>query len=120
MRPLSALTSLLLAAFISAPAAAQFVGRHVYEPVGTPDPFIGDSRQQSPGVCRDLRNLRHAIRQQRESGALSGREARQLRREARAIERLAARYADDGLTASEQAELETRTHVLSDTIKRQR
>ena len=94
---------------------AIFPSKNVTEPVGTPDPFIGDSRQQSPGVGRDLRNLRHAIRQQRESGALSGREARQLRREARAIERLAARYADD-----EQAELETRTHVLSDTIKRQR
>ena len=118
MHPLAVPLALLLAPSIFAPPSNHFTGRHVYEPVEASDPFIGDSRQQSPGIGRELRNLRHTIREERDRGQLSGREAHQLKREAHAIERLAERYADDGLSRSEQAELENRTHYLSDAVKR--
>jgi uncharacterized membrane protein len=118
MRPL--ILSACLLAFAAAPACAQFVGKHDYGPVGISNPFIGDSRQPGPGIGRELRGVRQQINEARESGALTGREARQLRREAWAIEQLAARYADDGLSRSEQDELENRTHYLSDAVKRPR
>lgn len=114
------LLALLIPLAVAGPAKAQFVGKHDYGPAGLSNPFIGDSRQQSPGIGRELRNVRDQIRAARESGALSGREARQLKREARAIEHLAARYADDGLSPSEQDELANRTRYLSDAITRRR
>ena len=114
------LLALLASSAVTAPANAQFVGKHDYGSAGLSNPFIGDSRQQSPGIGRELRDVRDQIRAARESGALSGREARQLKREARAIEHLAVRYADDGLSRSEQDELENRTHYLSDAVTRHR
>ena len=115
MRPSLAL---LVPLALAAPAHAQFVGKHDYGPAGLSNPFIGDSRQPGPGIGRELRNVRHQIHAARESGALSGREAHQLRREANAIEHLAARYADDGLSRAEQDELENRTRYLTDAVKR--
>ena len=118
MRRLPALLAFLLPLAFAAPAEAQFVGKHDYGPAGVSNPFIGDSRQQSPDIGRELHNVRHEIRAARESGALSGREARQLRREANAIEQAASRYAEDGLSRSEQDELENRTRYLKDAVKR--
>lgn len=112
--------ALLFAPSILAPQSSHFTGQHVYAPVAGPDPFIGDSRQPGPGVGRELRDVRHRIRDARESGHLSGREAHQLKREAHAVERLAELYADDGLSRSEQDELENRTHVLSDRVNHPR
>ena len=68
----------------AASAAAQIVGRHDYGPVGRGDPFIGDSSLGSPGHRREVRDIRGRIEDGRESGQLSRREARQLRREDRA------------------------------------
>jgi hypothetical protein len=120
MRPLPTLLGLLLPSILAAPAAAQFTGHHVYEPIGPSNPFLGDSSFPNAGIGRELRNIRHDIHAARESGEISGREARQLKREARAIEQLAANYADGGLSRSERDELETRTRILSDAVTRQR
>jgi hypothetical protein len=112
------LIALLVPLALAAPAHAQFVGKHDYGPAGLSNPFIGDSRQQAPDIGRELHNVRQQIHAARASGALSGREAHQLRRETYAIEQLAARYADDGLSRSEQDELENRTRYLTDAVKR--
>jgi hypothetical protein len=56
--------------------------------------------------------VRSRIERARDEGQLSKREARQLRREARLIGRLADRYAAGGLSPAERRELGTRTQVL--------
>ena len=65
-----------------------------------------------PGVARDLEQADRSIRDGRESGQLSRREARQLRRESRQISVLEERYQRGGLSQSERAELETRIAAL--------
>jgi hypothetical protein len=118
MRMLAAFPCLLLAFPIAVPAHAQFTGRHVYEPVGTSNPFLGDSRLPGPGIGRDLHDIRQRVDRARDSGAISGREARQLDREARRIGRLADLYGRDGLSASELAELQARAAYLRDAVGR--
>jgi hypothetical protein len=100
--------------------SAQIAGRHVYEPVGASNPFLGDSSLPGPGIGRELHDVRRNIRRARDQGMISGREARQLKREARAIERAASVYGADGLSPSEQTELETRTRILSDAVNKPR
>ena len=117
MRPLSS-SLLLLALASAAPAGARIVGTQLPSPVPRANPFIGDSRIPAPGVGRDLRDIRHRIERARETGDISAREARQLRREARFIGRLAGRYGRDGLSSSEQGELRTRTEALQDAVHR--
>ena len=102
---------------LASPAAAQIAGRHDYEPVPIANPFLGDSSLPGPGIGREMRDVRGKIHDARESGLISGREARQLRREARAIERLAHAYGRDGLSQSERRELETRTLYLRGRVK---
>ncbi|HEY0622590.1 hypothetical protein [Sphingomonas sp.] len=65
-----------------------------------------------PGVARELGQADRDIRAGRESGQLSRREARALRRESRQIGVLEARYRRGGLSASERAELESRIAAL--------
>lgn len=105
-------------AVLQAPAQAQFVGRpdSGFEP--TPDPFLGDGRVPGPAAGRELRDTRRRIDRARESGALTRREARALKREARRIEAAAVRYGRDGLSDSERRELEVRTRVLREQAAR--
>ena len=110
----------LLPLILAAPASTQFVGKHDYGPVGISNPFIGDSRQPSPDIWRDLHNVRQDISAARDAGALSGRQAHQLKRESYRIEQAAARYAEDGLSRAEQDELENRNRYLRDAVKRGR
>jgi hypothetical protein len=63
-------------------------------------------------VAHDLREARQTIDWRRESGELTRREARQLRREARLIDTLSYRYARDGLRADERSELTLRAQEL--------
>ena len=91
----------VLALALSAPAHAQIAGRHDWGPVGTADPFIGDSSLGCPGAGREVRDLRGEIRAGRESGQLSRAEARQLRRETRRFGSAARRYGRDGLSPTE-------------------
>ena len=97
---------------IPAAASAQIAGSRPYEPAYPANPFIGDSRLPGPGLGRDLHQARKNIDRAREAGFISRREARQLRREARAIEHLAYHYGGDGLSAHERRELETRVQAL--------
>lgn len=116
MRRLAALPFLALAVLLTAPAGAQIAERHRYEPMSSPNPFIGDSRLPGPGLGRDLRDIRGRIERARDSGAISHREARQLRREARLIGRLASRFARDGLSQPERRELEARAFALRSVV----
>lgn len=65
-----------------------------------------------PGVARELGQADRNIREGRESGQLSRREARALRRESRQIAVLEERYQRGGLSQSERAELESRIAAL--------
>jgi hypothetical protein len=103
--------------FAAAPAGAQIAGKHDYGPVPTTMPFLPDSRLPGPGLGKELRDIDKRIDRARDSGALSGREARQLEREARAIGRLAQAYGRDGLSPSERAELEARAAYLRGAVK---
>jgi len=100
--------------FLALPAAAsaQIAGPHDYGPVAPANPFLGDSSLPGPGIYGDLRQARKNIDRARNSGFISRREARQMRREARSIERLANVYSRDGLSDSEKRELETRALAL--------
>ncbi|WP_343517734.1 hypothetical protein [Sphingomonas sp.] len=92
-------------ALTALPAAAQ-----IRDPSGgvrwpAPSPAL-------PGVARELGQADRSIRDGRESGQLSRREARALRRESRQIAVLEERFARGGLSESERAELETRVRAL--------
>lgn len=110
--------TLLLILLATAPASAQIVGRPDYGTVRPPDPFVRDARLPSPPIGRDLHGLRERIGRGRDSGSLSRREARRLDREARVVSRLARRYARDGLSDSERAELDRRSQLLRSSIAR--
>jgi hypothetical protein len=111
---------LIVLVIIAAPAGAQIAGKRDYGRVPAAGPFLEDSRLPGPGVGRELRDIDKRIERARDSGRLSGREARRLEREARAIGRLARLYGRDGLSPSERAELENRTHYLRDSVGRPR
>ena len=78
---------LLLALGISAPSSAQIAGRHDYGDVRTPERLGHDGRVPGPSPAREARALRGDIRDLRDSGVLTRREARRMSREARAIGR---------------------------------
>ena len=120
MRRLAVLSCLLLAATMAAPASSQIVGRHEYGPAPQPNPFIGDSRLPPRGASRQAHKIEDRVERARDNGLISRRQARRLVREARAIERLAARYGADGLSEAERNELELRTQALSAAVGRTR
>ena len=109
MRLLLALPLLLI---LPTAADARFTPRT--PPPGNHMPGISGTGIGSadPALGRDLRRARDLISQGREDGDLSKKEARALRREARQIDALAERYGRDGLSESEQRELEMRVQVL--------
>lgn len=110
----------LLAFALAAPASAQIAGKRDYGPVPAANPFLPDSRLPAPPFGKELRDIDRRIDRARDSGRLSGREARRLDREARAIGRLARIYGRDGLSPSERAELEARAAYLRDSVNRPR
>lgn len=112
--------ALALLAFSAAPAEAQIAGKRDYGHVPVASPFLEDSRLPGPAVGKQLRDIDKSIDRARESGRLSGREARRLEREARAIGRLARMYGRDGLSPSERAELENRAAYLRDSVGKPR
>ena len=99
-------------------AVAQIVGRPVYEPVASADPFLRQSGIPAPPIGRELGQIRQGIDRARKAGLISSREARQLRREARMIGRLSHSYGHGGLSHSELRELQTRTQVLRERVGR--
>jgi hypothetical protein len=107
---------LFLAALLAVPAGAQIAGKHDYGHVPVSSPFLPDSRLSAPPIGKELRDIDRKIDRARDTGALSGREARRLERENRAIGRLARVYGRDGLSPSERAELEARARYLRDAV----
>jgi len=89
-------------------------------------PGIWDSHPSAPapvGISPEVRavgNLDGYVHQQirdgRSSGDLSHRQARQLERQADAVDTLATRYSGDGLSDSEVGELRSRLEALSSLI----
>lgn len=118
--PLLCLLAFALASPAASPAAAQITGRHDYGHVPVASPFLPDSRLGGPGLGKELRDLDRRIDRARDSGLISGREARRLGREARAIGRLGRIYGRDGISPSERVELEARTRYLRDAVGRPR
>lgn len=103
---------LALAFGLAAPAGAQIVGRPSYGDFATPSPFLRDSRGPTPPIGRELRDIRGDINRARDEGMISGREARQLRRQGRLIGSIAGRYGRDGFSDSERLELQNMTLLL--------
>lgn len=94
----------------AAPASAQF----------WPGPVMAGPSGKSIGYdqsAAETAKIRSDIRNGRDSGQLTRREAKQLRREAWQIDTLEDRYAAGGLSPSEEAELYARREALrSDVI----
>ena len=118
MRRLAVLPLLTLAVTLAAPAGAQIVGRHDYGPAGTSDPFLGNGALPGPSIGQELHYLRGRIERARESGLITRRQARQLRREANRIAVRANVYGSDGLSASERRELEISAAALRSQLNR--
>ena len=85
----------------------------------TPPPFVGRPPATpralppiSSGVDHDVRRIGSEIREGREKGELSKRQARQLRRDSADIRMLERRYARGGFSDAERRELRARTEML--------
>lgn len=98
------LPALLIATVAATPASAQ-----IWDGGGH-----GEARmpQLPAGVGRERADIDRTIRQAREDGQITRRDARALRRENDQIGTLQDRYAADGLSASEGAELQSRAEAL--------
>lgn len=111
-----------MALLASGEAAAQFApgGATPTRSGGWSHPV--DSAPRMPDVYRNDERALFArdIRDARNAGQLTRREARQLRREAGVIDSLTQRYARDGLSAAERRELDLRAGVLRDRLNRGR
>jgi hypothetical protein len=100
------ITALAAGFLVSMPAAAQIAG---------PPPISsgpGSAWSRSPSIYRQIEKIESGVRDGKEAGQLSPREARALRREGRRIEAMEQRYAADGLSYSEGRALEMRTEML--------
>jgi hypothetical protein len=100
-----------LALLIPAGAAAQNGWMPRTETVRVPG-VVGLSVADGPPVLGDVRSIRGTIDRGRDNGALSRRDARDLDRQARRIGRLAERWGEDGLSASEASTLQSQALVL--------
>jgi len=119
MRTLRTATFVIAAFAAVAPAAGQIVGRPNYGRVERNDPFLGNGQMPGPALWQELRDVDRRIDRAEQSGAITRREARQLRREAAGIAHSAYFYRHGGLSASERYELRTRVDVLRDSVNRQ-
>jgi hypothetical protein len=107
---------MLLATLIAAPAAAQFAPTPRVPRPSAPPPFIGSVGPAAPSSWRDTAETRERIRDGRDAGQLSRREARRLRHRSGAVDHVADFYAQDGVSASEARELQVRNQVLRDQV----
>ena len=100
-----ALASTLIALAGILPGPGQVYGPP--SPAATPAPV-----RVVPGTSAEVGTIYRDIRDGRESGQLSRGQAKRLRREAGEIGELEERYATNGLTDSERAEIRNRVEVL--------
>jgi hypothetical protein len=111
-----ALAGALLALLIVSPAQARISGGTAGSWPTPPRETFPRIESAGPGLARQVDQLHDRVDRARESGTISRQEARQFRREARLIDRLGYRYGDDGLSASENAELQNRIHYLNSAL----
>lgn len=81
-------------------------------PIPTPVRGIPGIGPDARDIGQLMRRVRTDISRGRHSGGLSHREAKELRRQAEAIDMLESRYARDGLTDAELKELQSRLEAL--------
>jgi hypothetical protein len=110
---------LVTATFAAIPASAQFY------PAPGPGPHRTPSLVVTPQAGRtrigpDVAGVRNDIREGTRQGQLSHRQARELRLQADEISILEQRYAVNGLSDSEAAELNNRVEALRGIINAQR
>lgn len=113
MRIILALIILSLPAALSAQIAPRS------EPNATPGP-VNVRVEPSPVGDQELDRARDAIRDGRRDGTLSKKQARALRREASGAQALADRNARDGLSYSEQREIDMQGRALQSITQGQR
>ncbi|HVJ00338.1 MAG TPA: hypothetical protein VM657_14870 [Sphingomonas sp.] len=102
--------SLVLALItLAAPVSAQLHGGITSRPN---EPELRRPIALDAGVDGDIHDIRQRIKDGRKSGQLSRHDAKALRRNAALIGEMNDRFARDGLSAVEQAELQTRVEVL--------
>ena len=92
---------------VSVPASAQFYR----VPTPVPAPLL-TTAPSTRGTASTIGRVLSDIHAGARSGQLSHKQAKELRREADEISQLESRYAVDGLSDSELAELRTREDVL--------
>lgn len=103
----------LIALGLAAPASAQIAGRHDYGDVRMPERLGHDGRMAGAHPAREARDIRGDIRDLRDSGAISRREARRLSREARAIGRNSASLSAGSARAVDAQLLALRARVYA-------
>ncbi|WP_294236177.1 hypothetical protein [uncultured Sphingomonas sp.] len=102
----------VMTAALPTTAPAQFVS------AGPPADILAMPGQ--PSVDADRRAIRRAIREGQRSGDITREETRSFRRENAAIGSLQDRFGSDGLSPSEQAELQNRTEALRGLVNARR
>jgi hypothetical protein len=107
---------LIASVLLASPASAQFysVPAHVQRPPTTIS--AGSSTASAPVISDVYADIRTGARE----GQLSHKQAKELRREAGEISALETRYAADGLSDAEAAELQTRAEVLRSIVNAKR
>jgi len=101
------------------PAAAQFYPAPGPGPHRSP-PMVATTVSQTKSIAPQIGRVYSDIDQGRSAGQLSHKQAKQLRIEAEEISVLEQRYAVDGLSDSEAAELNTRIEALVGVINAER
>ena len=103
-------------ALVATSAPAQFVGR-LSDGSG---PAASRNPTNAPGWARDLGDAYRRIDKGHDSGQLSRRETRRLKRQAGHVADLGEWYQQGGLSDAESRELETRALVLRDQVDARR
>ncbi|MGO1305116.1 MAG: hypothetical protein ACTMKV_10075 [Sphingomonas parapaucimobilis] len=101
-----------MTAALPAAAPAQFVS------AGPPADILAMPNQPPPATNR--RDIRRSIREARRSGDISRAEARSFKKEDAAIGALGERFGQDGLSPSEERELQVRTEALRGMVNARR
>jgi hypothetical protein len=110
---------LVTGTFVAAPASSQFYPAPGPGPHRTPT-LVVTSRSGPTRISPDVAGVLNDIHEGTRQGQLSHRQARELRLQADEIRMLEQRYAVNGLSDSEAAELNNRVEALRGIVNAQR